>query len=248
MKRIINIAALAVIMLAASAVSATAQNQTDKFQLVTDASSLAAGDTIIVVAYRSDVGLRTISTTQAENNRPATVCQYNDDRTITPPNDAAIIVLGGESGKWTLRVTNGDAQGYLYAGSSSKNVMKTSTDVNSYSQATISINSESIATIKFLGSHSHNIIMFTTNGGLFSCYEASSSTVFKPQIYRKRHETHIKGDINDDGQVTISDVTSLVNIILGNTSGHENTADLNGDESITIADVTALVNIILGKQ
>ena len=230
MKRIINIAALAVIMLAASAVSATAQNQTDKFQLVTDASSLAAGDTIIVVAYRSDVGLRTISTTQATNNRPATVCQYNDDRTITPPNDAAIIVLGGESGKWTLRVTNGDAQGYLYAGSSSGNIMKTSTDVNSYSQATISINSESIATIKFLGNHSRNIIMF------------------KPQIYRKRHETHTKGDINDDGRVTIADVTSLVNIILGNATGHENTADLNGDESITIADVTALVNIILGKQ
>jgi hypothetical protein len=248
MKRIINIAALAVIMLAASAVSATAQNQTDKFLLVTDASSLAAGDTIIVVAYRSDVGLRTISTTQAENNRPATVCQYNDDRTITPPNDAAIIVLGGESGKWTLRVTNGDAQGYLYAGSSSGNIMKTSTDVNSYSQATISINSESIATIKFLGNHSRNIIMFTTNGGLFSCYEASSSTVFKPQIYRKRHETHTKGDINDDGRVTIADVTSLVNIILGNATGHENTADLNGDESITIADVTTLVNIILGKQ
>lgn len=247
MKRIINIAALAVIMLAASAVSATAQNQTDKFQLVTDASSLAAGDTIIVVAYRSDVGLRTISTTQATNNRPATVCQYNDDRTITPPNDAAIIVLGGESGKWTLRVTNGDAQGYLYAGSSSGNIMKTSTDVNNYSQATISINSESIATIKFLGSHTCNIIMYTTSGGIFSCYK-STSNALKPQIYRKRHETHTKGDINDDGQVTISDVTSLVNIILGNTSGHENTADLNGDESITIADVTALVNIILGKQ
>jgi hypothetical protein len=61
----------------------------------------------------------------------------------------------------------------------------------------------------------------------------------------------IKGDVNGDGNVTIADVTALVNIILGkDTEGvydHE-AADVNGDGGITIADVTALVNIILGKN
>lgn len=61
------------------------------------------------------------------------------------------------------------------------------------------------------------------------------------------------GDVNDDGQVSIADVTALVNIILGkdNTQPYQynhDAADVNGDESISIADVTALVNIILGKQ
>ena len=60
------------------------------------------------------------------------------------------------------------------------------------------------------------------------------------------------GDVNNDGGVTIADVTALVNIILGNApdptpDGETNPADINRDGNVTIADVTALVNIILGK-
>lgn len=55
-----------------------------------------------------------------------------------------------------------------------------------------------------------------------------------------------RGDVNGDGQVTIADVTALVNIILGKDT-QKAVADVNDDGSVTIADVTALVNIILGK-
>ena len=57
------------------------------------------------------------------------------------------------------------------------------------------------------------------------------------------------GDVNGDKQVSIADVTMLVNIILGKTTEGFDTkvADVNGDKQISIADVTALVNIILGK-
>ena len=60
------------------------------------------------------------------------------------------------------------------------------------------------------------------------------------------------GDVNKDDDITIADVTALVNIILGKDNGPEplynhDAADVNGDGGITIADVTALVNIILGK-
>ena len=58
----------------------------------------------------------------------------------------------------------------------------------------------------------------------------------------------VRGDVNGDGQVTIADVTALVNIILGKSEAPASgVADVNTDGSITIADVTALVNIILGK-
>ena len=63
--------------------------------------------------------------------------------------------------------------------------------------------------------------------------------------------TFLIGDVNGDGQVTIADVTALVNIILGKVAeGQYNptVADVNGDTQITIADVTKLVNIILGKN
>ena len=61
-------------------------------------------------------------------------------------------------------------------------------------------------------------------------------------------DTPIKrGDINGDGNVNISDVTALVNIILGKEK--ENiAADVDENGTISIADVTALVNIILGKD
>jgi hypothetical protein len=59
----------------------------------------------------------------------------------------------------------------------------------------------------------------------------------------------LQGDINADGQITIADVTALVNIILGKNDQQTDTcmADINADGQVTIADVTALVNIILGK-
>ena len=67
-------------------------------------------------------------------------------------------------------------------------------------------------------------------------------------MYWQVRPAALTGDVNGDGQVSIADVTALVNIILGKSSDYnEAVADVNGDEHITIADVTALVNIILGK-
>ena len=56
----------------------------------------------------------------------------------------------------------------------------------------------------------------------------------------------LRGDLNQDNDVNISDVTELVNVILGKT-GENFLADVNEDNSANISDVTELVNIILGK-
>ena len=54
-----------------------------------------------------------------------------------------------------------------------------------------------------------------------------------------------KGDINGDGVVNVSDVTALINKILG-LSDYSNTAcDLNGDGVVNVSDVTDLINMIL---
>lgn len=57
------------------------------------------------------------------------------------------------------------------------------------------------------------------------------------------------GDVNNDGEVTIADVTALVNILLGkDASGYDlDAANVNEDEDVTIADVVALVKMILSK-
>ena len=56
----------------------------------------------------------------------------------------------------------------------------------------------------------------------------------------------IKGDVNGDGKVNVSDVTALVNMILGVIPKDEARADINGDGKVNVSDVTALINIILG--
>ena len=59
----------------------------------------------------------------------------------------------------------------------------------------------------------------------------------------------LAGDINNDGYVTITDVTMLVDNILDPTNHPIETclSDLNSDELITVADVTYLVDIILAE-
>ena len=53
-------------------------------------------------------------------------------------------------------------------------------------------------------------------------------------------------DVNGDGAVNVSDVTALVNMILGVIPKDEETADVNKDGKVNVSDVTALINIILG--
>ena len=53
------------------------------------------------------------------------------------------------------------------------------------------------------------------------------------------------GDLNGDGRLSISDVTSLIGLILtGNVTGNP-IADVNGDGIVNISDVTALINKLL---
>ena len=57
------------------------------------------------------------------------------------------------------------------------------------------------------------------------------------------------GDVNHDGNVSILDVTALIDYLLGSDIGAcEICADVNGDESVTILDVTALVDFLLSSN
>lgn len=71
----------------------------------------------------------------------------------------------------------------------------------------------------------------------------------KSLVCKKTELYYTIGDVNDDDVVSISDVTSLVNIILGKQKNYrQELADVNEEGGVNISDVTALVNIILGKQ
>ena len=55
----------------------------------------------------------------------------------------------------------------------------------------------------------------------------------------------IKGDVNQDGKVDISDIVAIINQIAG-TDTYED-ADVNEDEVVDISDIVAVINIIAGQ-
>ena len=55
------------------------------------------------------------------------------------------------------------------------------------------------------------------------------------------------GDVNMDGHVNVSDVTELVNMILGTVIMEPLLGDIDGNGSVNVSDITALINILLGK-
>ena len=56
----------------------------------------------------------------------------------------------------------------------------------------------------------------------------------------------IIGDLNADGEISIADVTSLVDVVLRQES--TGASDVNGDGETSVADLTALVYLLLNKQ
>ena len=53
------------------------------------------------------------------------------------------------------------------------------------------------------------------------------------------------GDVNSDGSLTISDVTTLIDLLLGGDATSNEAADVNKDGNVNIADVTVLIDMLL---
>ena len=56
----------------------------------------------------------------------------------------------------------------------------------------------------------------------------------------------LKGDVNRDGSVDISDIVAVINTIAGNDT-YKSTADVNGDSKVDISDIVMIINIIADK-
>lgn len=73
-----------------------------------------------------------------------------------------------------------------------------------------------------------------------------SLCVFFASIIASAQISYSRYDVNNDHTVNVSDVTALVNIILGTEKSTH--GDVNGDEAVNVNDVTSLVDFILGKR
>ena len=64
-------------------------------------------------------------------------------------------------------------------------------------------------------------------------------------VYDAVKEAGTTGDINGDGVVNVTDVTALINRILGTADYSDAVCDLNADGTVNVSDVTTLINLIL---
>lgn len=94
-------------------------------------------------------------------------------------------------------------------------------------------------------------LIFRTLAIILACFAlASSASAYNDaQIGGKLQNnavTDIRGDVNGDGAVSIGDVTTLIDYLLGS-GGNISTsaADVNLDDGVSIADVTTLIDYLL---
>ncbi|MDO4511848.1 MAG: endonuclease [Bacteroidales bacterium] len=88
-----------------------------------------------------------------------------------------------------------------------------------------------------LGTFNYQVKAIYTDGTESALTEAIQVQLKAPEF--------IMGDVNGDGEVNVSDVTSLVNQILAVASYPAERCDINLDGKIDVSDVTALINIVL---
>ena len=54
-----------------------------------------------------------------------------------------------------------------------------------------------------------------------------------------------KGDVNSDYAVDVADISTVIDVMSGNTNVSSATADVNKDGEVNIADINAVIDIIL---
>ncbi len=187
------------------------QKGTEVFDLVTDASTLSAGDEFVIVSSYTDASGLTkyfaLGDVQNNNNRAAVEIELEADGTVMPHTTAQRITLEGEAGAWNLYVV-GDATaenkptGYLYASSNSSNQLRTeaAVDDKGNADATITI-TDGIATIKFQREGGRNDLRFNNSSTIFACY-ADNNNQQQVQIFRKRLE-YMNVNISEAGYATL---------------------------------------------
>ena len=175
--------------------------------LVTDASTLKAGDQIIIAALDYDAAM---STTQNTNNRGQTPATKSGS-ILNYGYDAQILTLesGSSSGTFALRAGSG---AYLTAASSSGNYLKTKSNIDANSSWTLGVDANSgAAFITANGTYTRNVMRYNSSSALFSCYSANN-TQKDIAIYRLGPGSGGSGGTTSSGSASLVTSTSSLKV------------------------------------
>ena len=215
--------ALSVMSIGAGAIAATAGTTAT---LVTSASSLAVNDQIVIVAKDANYAL---SGNQKENNRGAAAVTKSGNN-VTLNADVEVITLKAGTTAGTFAFDTGN--GYLYAASTSKNYLKTKSQLDANGSFNITIASTGVATIKSAGNSSKGWLRYNPNTGngdpLFSCYGSGQQDV---AIYK------LSGAVQDTREDLPTNAGEIVDAIFDLQAGEALSKYYKYDGKITLSGV-----------
>ena len=149
-----------------------------EWRLVTDAAQLSINDYIIIANAEYN---KAMSSTQNSNNRG------DADVTIaggilTYESAPAIFTLkaGNEGGQYAFY--DEDVNGYLFAASSSSNLLRTQETVDANASWIITI-TDGVASVVAQGTNTHNLMQYNNSSKIFSCYNNDQKAIALYKYY-----------------------------------------------------------------
>ncbi len=170
------------------------------WEQVTNASQLAEGNRVIIVAKDSNVAM---STTQNSNNRGQTSITKSSNTIATIGSSVQILTL--KAGKTSGTFAFDTGSGYLYAASSSSNYLRTETSLSNNSSWKITIASDGTATIVAQGTYTRNTMQYNKQNSLFACYASASQQAI--EIYVEKTNTTETSHVCSDNSQTVAGKT-----------------------------------------
>ena len=142
--------------------------------LVTNMSQLSVDSKIIIAAANANKALSTLQ--NPKNRASVDVVKSTDKDTLIVNRNVQIITLelGAKERTWALRV--GDT-GYLYAASSSENLMKTQSQVDANASWVIILSDSGMATIQAMGSNTHCFMKYNSGYRTFACFAEKETNI-----------------------------------------------------------------------
>lgn len=168
---------------------------------------------------------------------PYTATVYLKDPTVTPNNWNSVYIYawdntGAVSDTWPgVRITS-----------------TTTVNGDTFYYRTFNVDSENYVFNVVLSQGDNNHQSVDVTGITKDIYLEITSTTNKYTVADITDQySYLAGDVNDDGSLSISDVTELIDILLGADADADTLkrCDVDGNGSVSIADVTTLIDILL---
>ena len=173
----------------------------ESWLLVTDASTLATEDEVVIVAKDYAVAM---STTQNNNNR-GQVAITKDGNAVTINATTQVLTLKTGTKANTFALSTG--AGYLYAASSSSNHLKTQGTVSDNSSWKITIAANGTATLVAQGTNTRSTMQYNQQSSLFSCYSGATQKAIT--LYKKTSTAGMVKAPNIEGTTTFTSTTTV---------------------------------------